>query len=152
MSALYLQEPTHTHIHIQINQNQTQKKKSLLSKGHRLLFVSHYAATLKAPSSIESGFREALRPDVALKFKTRRALAWVCEGLFTVFIWAHDFYLPPLFGESASSLPPSAYLRSLFFTWCPAAAVSTHWRPKKAYVQNYTRQVVKCNVICVLSF
>lgn len=84
MAALFPQELTHAHIRIQINQNQTQKKKSLLYKGHRLFLfpVLHNAATLKAPSSTESVFRKALLPDMALEFKIRRALAWVCEGFF----------------------------------------------------------------------
>lgn len=74
MAALFPQESTHiADIQIQINQ------KSLLSKGHRLLlllfFVLHNAATLEAPSPRESGFREALLPDVASEFKTRRAVA-----------------------------------------------------------------------------
>lgn len=64
--------------------------------------------------------------------KSRSVSLW--RAFYFVFIWAHDFYLPPSWGESCvvpSSSSP-AYLLSPIFTWCPAAAASTRWRPEKA--------------------
>lgn len=153
MSALFPQEPTHTHIHIQINQNQTKiKYNSLLFEGHRLLFLFCFfcftwCGHLEGPIVYKKWLSRgaATRCGFGIQNKKSRSVSFR-RAFYFFFVRACDFYLPPLCEESSSSLSPPPYLLSLIFTWCPAAAASTHWRPEKAYVQNYISQVVKSNV------